>query len=153
MGDSDASGQNNKKKTELDQAAGRAWAFVEKQPRTLIHALEADLMIARKSRKVFFGVVCVVLAIALPWLWPLIKKPEWIASFSLSPLQVLYAIISLEVSVAVYVWGVGSWSRYEPPKQPSPSVAPPSLGLPEGQQVTPPHDPGSADQSPNAGGH
>ena len=153
MGDSDASGQNNKKKSELDQAAGRAWAFVGKRSRTLLQVVVEDLILARKSRKVLFGVVCVVLAIALPWLWPLIKKPEWIASFSLSPLQVLYAIISLEVTVAVYVWGVGSWSRYEPPKQPSPSLASLSLDLPEGQQVTPPHDPGPAGQPPAAGGH
>lgn len=34
---------------------------------------------------------------------------------SMSRLQSLYAVVSTELAFAVYMWGVGKWSRFHPP--------------------------------------
>ena len=41
------------------------------------------------------------------YLWKLGRIP-------LSSMQMLYAVLSTELVVATYIWGVGFWSRFEP---------------------------------------
>jgi hypothetical protein len=71
---------------------------------------------ARRALKMVFVVGAIVLAIALPLGWPLLSKFDGIGKLSLSPMQVLYTTLTLEITLAVYIWGVGNWSRFEPAK-------------------------------------
>ena len=90
----------------------------------------------RLRLKIGFVVLAFVLLVGLPLLTPHIKI--WgMGRIPLSPFQILYATLSLEIALAVYVWGVGNWSRFEPPQASSGSSAPPS-GV---AQVPPPGTP------------
>ena len=87
--------------------------------------------ISRRSLKVMFGIAAIFLAVTLPLVWPLLRKFKWIAGIDASPMQVLYTVLTLDISVAVYIWGVGNWSRYEPAKNTDDSAlstAKPSAG-------------------------
>lgn len=101
--------------------------------------------------KVGFGVQAVVLAVALPLVWPWLGKCEWIAKISVSPMQVLYTTAALEITLAVYIWGVGNWSRFEPPRDASDSPASPAVGTPAGQGGAP--APAAGTPAAQQGGH
>jgi hypothetical protein len=72
--------------------------------------------ISRRSLKVTLGIAAILFAATLPLVWPLLGKCKWIARIDATPMQVLYTILALDIIVAVYIWGVGNWSRYEPAK-------------------------------------
>ena len=71
--------------------------------------------------KLGFVVSAVLLAILLPLVAPFFGIHEG-GRIPLNGLQVLYAVLSVEIAAAVYVWGVGKWSRYEPPPIPTTSA-------------------------------
>ena len=58
-------------------------------------------------------IIALALLIGLPFLAPNINKIH--EGWNLSRTQLLYVVLSSEIAVAVYVWGVGNWSRFEPP--------------------------------------
>jgi hypothetical protein len=76
---------------------------------------------ARFRLKIGFAGVALVLLLGLPpltpyiWIWKIGRIP-------LSPMQMFYAVLSSELVLAVYIWGVGSWSRFEPPQTSSGSL-------------------------------
>lgn len=72
--------------------------------------------ISRRNLKITFSIAAIFLVVTLPLLWPLLSKCKWIARIDATPLQVLYTILSLDIILAIYMWGVGNWSRYEPGK-------------------------------------
>ena len=76
----------------------------------------------RLRLKTGFVVFAILLAIVLPLLAPFLGIHEG-GRISLSGLQVLYGVLSVEISTVVYLWGVGKWSRYEPPQILSSSAA------------------------------
>lgn len=83
--------------------------------------------------------VAALLLFVLPPLIPYIDIPL-LGKIPLSGLQMFYAVLSLEIVLAVYVFGVGVLSRSEPqpisagyPPQPSPT--------PAAQESTPPVTP------------
>ena len=79
----------------------------------------------RLRLKIGFAVGAVLLPILLPLLAPLLGIHEG-GKISLNGLQVLYAVLSAEIALAVYIWGVGNWSRFEPPQPPG--TPPPPQG-------------------------
>jgi hypothetical protein len=81
----------------------------------------------RLGLKIGFAVAAVLLPIVLPFLAPHIGIREG-GNIPLSGLQVLYAVLSVELAVAVYVWGVGNWSRFEPPRISPATPAVPTSG-------------------------
>ncbi len=97
--------------------------------------------------KIGFVVGAVILPIVLPLLAPCLGIREG-GRISLSRMQVLYAVLSSEIAVAVYIWGVGNWSRFEPPmvssasstsQTPKPTApAQQSAGAPAQTPSTPP---------------
>lgn len=58
----------------------------------------------------------------------------------LSAMQIVYVFLSIELVVAVYLWGVGNWSRFEPPRIPAGSATPVAAGAaqPQPPAGTPP---------------
>jgi hypothetical protein len=68
----------------------------------------------RLRLKTGFAVFAILLPIVVPLLAPSIGIHEG-GTISLGGLQVLYAVLSVELATVVYIWGVGKWSRYEPP--------------------------------------
>jgi hypothetical protein len=76
----------------------------------------------RLRLKTGFVVFAILLPIVLPLLAPFFGIHEG-GTISLSGLQVLYAVLSVEIATVVYIWGVGKWSRYEPPRISSFSTA------------------------------
>ena len=54
-----------------------------------------------------------LLLLVLPPLTPYIYLWK-MGRIPLSPMQMLYALLSTELVVATYIWGVGFWSRFEP---------------------------------------
>jgi len=68
--------------------------------------------------KIEFAVAAVLLPIVLPLLAPSLGIHEG-GRISLGGTQVVYAVLSVELALAVYIWGVGNWSRFEPPQLPS----------------------------------
>ncbi len=59
--------------------------------------------------KILFWLVSVLFAVGLPLLQHSFKL--WPGE---SAIQLLYAVVSAIVVVAIYLWGVGNWSRFEP---------------------------------------
>lgn len=100
----------------------------------------------RLRLKIAFVAVAILLLVVLPPLTPHISI--WrIGKLPLSPIQMLYAVLSSEIVLAVYIWGVGNWSRFEPPQPASssaaaqkdgPSEVPPAGSAPALQAKTPP---------------
>lgn len=93
--------------------------------------------------------VAALLLFALPPLTPYIDIPM-LGKIPLSGLQMFYAILSLEIVLAIYIFGVGVFSRSQPqsissgyPPQPgSIPVPPPQPGpTPPTQKSTPPVTP------------
>lgn len=96
----------------------------------------------RLKLKVLFGAVAALLLVLLPLLTPVVAK---IGKIPLSPIQMLYGVLSLEIALAIYIWGVGNWSRFEPPqnasRSPSQQVGPqvqPTPSPPPQRSVAPP---------------
>lgn len=58
-------------------------------------------------------VTALLLLLVLPPLTPYIYVWK-LGKIPLSPMQMLYGILSIELVVATYIWGVGFWSRFEP---------------------------------------
>ena len=95
----------------------------------------------------------ILLPIVLVWVAPCLGIREG-GKISLSSMQLLYGLVSAEIAAAVYMWGVGTWSRFEPPRpsfdtptpQPSgqaPAQVPPqpvqvNVALPANVTVAPP---------------
>jgi hypothetical protein len=97
--------------------------------------------------------VAVFALIVLPPLTPYIRI--WrLGRIPLSPLQMIYVILSLEIVLAVYAWGVGDWSRFEPPQTPSVSAAQEASSPtpPVPQNVAPTAQPPGTPPAPQ-GGH
>ncbi len=92
-----------------------------------------------------FFIVAIVLAVALPLLAPNITI---LKGRQVSPGQVLYAVLAGEIVLAVYLWGVGNWSRFEPPQELlGPSPRQPSGGT---QVSPPPATPPAQERTPSA---
>ena len=70
---------------------------------------------SRARLKKEFWVALILLPIALPLLAPY-AEIRVDGRISLSGLQVLYALVSVEIALNVYIWGMGNWSRFEPPQ-------------------------------------
>lgn len=51
-------------------------------------------------------------------------KSQNVRIAQLNPMQIVYVFLSIEIVVAVYLWGVGHWSRFEPPRVPAGPAAP-----------------------------
>src|SRR5260370_23655117 len=66
----------------------------------------------------------ILLPIVLVWVAPCLGIREG-GKISLSSMQLLYGLVSAEIAAAVYMWGGGNLSRFEPP--------PPSFGSPTSQ--------------------
>ena len=91
--------------------------------------------IDRSTWKIAFVAVAVIILLTLPPLTPYI--PVWgVGKIPLSPLQLFYAVLSSEIVLAVYMWGVGNWSRFEPPQNASGSAARQAVEPPPGQPTT-----------------
>src|SRR5260370_14033857 len=98
----------------------------------------------------------ILLPIVLVWVAPCLGIREG-GKISLSSMQLLYGLVSAEIAAAVYMWGVGNWSRVEPPRpsfdtlthQPNgqaPAHVPPqpvqvNVALPANLTVAPPAPP------------
>lgn len=87
----------------------------------------------RLKFKVLFVSVAGLLLVVLPLLTPYAAK---FGKIPLSPIQMLYAVLSLEIVLAIYTWGVGNWSRFEPPQNASGSPSR-QVGNPPQVQRTP----------------
>lgn len=72
--------------------------------------------------KTIVSLVAVVLLFVLPSLSGC--SIPWIGKITFSWMQLFYGVLSLELALAVYTWGVGNWSRFEP-RQPAADPAPP----------------------------
>jgi hypothetical protein len=70
----------------------------------------------RLGLKTAFVIGSIILATILPLGWPFLSRWECVGKLSLTPMQVLYTILAVEITLAVYIWGVGNWSRFEPAK-------------------------------------
>lgn len=103
--------------------------------------------------KIGFAVAAVLLPVVLPCLAPYLGIHEG-GKISLSRMQVLYAVLSVEIALAVYIWGVGNWSRFEPPPSASGSSAAAASGAaqPPGPGAAPPAVINAAPTAPQ-GGH
>ncbi len=88
--------------------------------------------------KLGFAVAALLLPIVMPFVAPRIGIREG-GRISLSGMQVVYAVLSAELALAVYLWGVGNWSRFEPPQlTPGASTTPASgQGQPPSTLPTP----------------
>ena len=86
----------------------------------------------RLQLKIVFGFVAVLLPILSPFLAPLVGIQEG-GKISVNGIQVVYAVLAVELALAVYVWGVGNWSRFEPPRSSSDKAPTPSGAAGPGQ--------------------
>ena len=64
--------------------------------------------------KIIFFSTVILLPFALAGIAPCLGISEG-GKISWSRLQVFYAVFCSEIVAAVYAWGVGNWSRFEPP--------------------------------------
>jgi hypothetical protein len=106
---------------------------------------------ARFRWKIAFVVVALVLLVVLPLLAPYVGIGEG-EKISLSRSQVLYAVLSSELALVIYIWGVGNWSRFEPPQTSGPAQVAASAAPPPAQTNVVPTEkqPGAP---PQQGGH
>ena len=86
----------------------------------------------RRRLKIVFVVCVILLPVVVPILAPWVGIRED-GRIPLNGWQVVYAVLSIEIAATVYVWGVGNWSRYEPPQRVTPppvqaSNSPQTLG-------------------------
>jgi hypothetical protein len=70
----------------------------------------------------------ILLPIVVVWVAPCLGIREG-GKISLSSMQLLYGLVSSEIAAAVYMWGVGNWSRFEPPPPSSEIPTPQASGL------------------------
>jgi hypothetical protein len=78
-------------------------------------------------------VIPVVLVALAPYLH--IKEDGWL---QLTRMQLGYALVSIELAVVVYMYGVGSWSRFEPPTLPPGAAAGASSNSPDAKPTVVP---------------
>jgi hypothetical protein len=83
--------------------------------------------------KTIVSVLAIVLLFALPCLSG--RTIVGMGKITFSWMQLFYGVFSLELALAVYTWGVGNWSRFEPP-QPSADSAAPQKGDAGNSQAT-----------------
>jgi hypothetical protein len=107
--------------------------------------------------KIVIALAAILLPIALLWVAPCLGIREG-GKISLSRMQLLYGILSSEIAVAVYMWGVGNWSRFEPPQtsatpQTSDPAKPqaPAAVQPVQAKAGPPAQPAGAPLAPQGG--
>lgn len=98
----------------------------------------------RRRLKIVFVVCVILLPVVVPILAPWVGIRED-GRIPLNGLQVLYAVLSIEIAATVYMWGVGNWSRYEPPQR----VMPPSVQASDSPQTP---GPGSITPSSSSAG-
>lgn len=96
--------------------------------------------------KIGFVVAAVLLPFVLPFMAPFFGIYEG-GRIPLSGIQVAYAVLSSEIALAVYIWGVGNWSRFEPPRFSPASSTPQTGGAPQ------PPGPGPGAPPAPQGGH
>lgn len=78
--------------------------------------------------KIIIVFAAILLPFALAGIAPCLQIQEG-GKISLNQLQVFYAVFSSEIVAAVYAWGVGNWSRFEPPPPSSDIPTPQTSGL------------------------
>jgi len=63
-------------------------------------------------------IIVSLLAIVLLFVLPSLSECTipWMGKITFSWMQLFYGVLSLELALAVYTWGVGNWSRFEPPQ-------------------------------------
>jgi len=105
----------------------RAWSIISLRGYNV-----GKFQLSRSRLKIGFGVLALVLLVGLPLLAPTIGIGG--GQIVSSRTQVLYAVLSFEIVLAVYIWGVGNWSRFEPPPTPSGSTTPQTSNPAQGQQ-------------------
>jgi hypothetical protein len=84
-----------------------------------LHAAISDIELKAKKHRlqIAFVVAAMLFPILLGILAPTLGIEEG-GKVSLTRMQLVYAVVSLEIAIAVYLWGVGNWSRFEPPRLP-----------------------------------
>lgn len=93
-------------------------------------------------RLVGFTIVAILFfVVALCWLAPFVESK--FTKNPLSPVQLAYGLFSAIIAVALYVWGVGNWSRFEPPKD-----SPDSTNKSSEPKTTPTPTPGGVAAAP-----
>jgi hypothetical protein len=84
---------------------------------------EDDTKKLRIKRGLGFALAAILVAIVILWAAPSVGIREG-GTISLSRMQLLYGLVSTVIAVAIYAWGVGKWSRFEPPKNSAASLSP-----------------------------
>jgi hypothetical protein len=114
----------------------------------------------RLKRGFGFAITVVLVASLILWLAPSVEMREG-GKISLSRMQLLYGLVSMVIAVAIYIWGVGNWSRFEPPTNSSVSSATPASDSTQappisGQAAQPnaaaPPQPADTSAAPKGGG-
>lgn len=89
-----------------------------------------------KKRLVLSSIAAILFFIAAVGLAPCLGIEEG-GKISLSRMQLAYGLLSVLLAAALYVWGVGYWSRFEPPPDKSPDPKPPSPDATQGASLAP----------------
>lgn len=103
------------------------------------------------KRLVLSAIAAILFFIAVVSLAPYLGIEEG-GKIPLSRMQLAYGLLSVELAAALYVWGVGDWSRFEPPPDtPSKSSDPNTPPPPSATQGAPLAKPPVAPQPPKGG--
>src|SRR5579859_294360 len=70
-------------------------------------------------RMAWFAIGAILFFAVALWVAPKVEIHG--ARIPLGRLQLAYGLLSVVIAVALYAWGVGNWSRFEPPK-PTPAT-------------------------------
>ena len=86
--------------------------------------------------KVIVSLLAFVLLFVLPGLsgWTI----PGMVKITFSWMQLFYGVLSVELTLAVYTWGVGNWSRFEPPPYDADSATPQKSGAGNAQAAAQP---------------
>jgi hypothetical protein len=76
------------------------------QLRSFLYSLQA---------KIIVSLLAIVLLVVLPFFSGC--TIPGMGKITFSWMQLFYGVLSLELALAVYTWGVGNWSRFEPPQR------------------------------------
>jgi hypothetical protein len=93
------------------------------QVREGISVNEDETKKLRIKRGLGFALAAILVVIVILWVAPSVGIREG-GKISLSRMQLLYGLVSTVIAVAIYIWGVGKWSRFEPPKNSAVSLSP-----------------------------
>jgi hypothetical protein len=82
--------------------------------------------VRRFSYSVWAKIIVSLLAIALLFVLPSLsgRTIPGMGTITFSWMQLFYGMLSLDLALAVYTWGVGNWSRFEPPQSSADSATP-----------------------------